>query len=111
VDDRLLTDGATSDRYDGRPFLRLLECYVLRAVGQLSPAHAARLDELTPKLQATYGLAVEWPQIVEHEMEFPPEMPAELRSMWERKLAAAADAGVDVDPESWTRQVVDKNFV
>ncbi len=32
----------------------------------------------------------------------------QLLSMWERNTAAA---DVDIDPESWAREIVDQNFV
>ncbi len=39
-----------SDRYEGKPFLRLLECYVLWSVDALSASQAKMLNEVTPKL-------------------------------------------------------------
>jgi hypothetical protein len=38
-------------RYAGRPFLRLLECYVLWAAGVLPAADEQRLEAMTPKLR------------------------------------------------------------
>lgn len=100
----------TAGRYEGKPFLRLLECYVLWAVGQLDAGQQAQLDELTPKLQATYGVDGPWPEIVAGQMELSEEVPAALRGMWDRNQEAAAEAGTVLDPEEWARQVVDANF-
>ena len=111
MDARLLNAGAPPGRYDGRPFLRLLECYVLWVIGELAASHAALLEEMTPQLQATYGFAHDWPQIIETSMAFSDEVPAGLRSMWERNSAAGATAGQGIDPESWARHVVDTNFI
>ena len=41
----------TSERYAGRPFLRLLDAYVLWAIGELDEESDARLLEITPDLQ------------------------------------------------------------
>ena len=37
-------------RYDGLPLLRLVEYYLLDAIGELSPDYRERLDALTPRL-------------------------------------------------------------
>jgi hypothetical protein len=99
-----------TDRYEGKPFLRLLECYVLWSVDQLSQRQAVALEEMAPKLAATYGADGTWQEIVAARMEFPPDLPAALRGMWERTLANAGDQRVTVDPELWAQQVVDSNF-
>ena len=107
----LLTEDAARDRYDGRPFLRLLECYVLSAIGELSDDHEATLTEITPKLQATYELVEPWPRIVEHAMELSSGVPRALLQLWQQNLAISAASGEAIEPEAWARQVVDKNFV
>lgn len=99
-----------SDRYEGKPFLRLLECYVLWSVKQLHPDHETTLGEVAPKLAAAYGLDGSWQEIVAAQMEFPPDLPNALRGMWERTLASTGDQGEAVDPELWAQQVVDSNF-
>ena len=42
-------------RYDGQPLLRLLELYVLWAIGELPQAEQDRLNTMAPKLQSIYG--------------------------------------------------------
>jgi hypothetical protein len=42
-----------SDRYEGKPFLRLLECYVLWSVDELPASQAELLKEMTPRLAST----------------------------------------------------------
>lgn len=105
-----VSDGGAADRYEGRPFLRLLELYVLWAVGQLPAENAMTLEQMTPKLQATYGFDAPWPQIIERVMELPADVPQALKEMWERNCRIAADAGTALDPETWARDVVDTNF-
>jgi hypothetical protein len=97
-------------RYEGRPFLRLLECYVLWAVGQLDPRQAEVLERMTPKLRETYGTNGTWQEIVAAEMEFPDSLPEALRSMWARNQEIARDNGTLLEPEQFARMVADENF-
>ncbi len=99
-----------TDRYDGKPFLRLLECYVLWSVGRLSQGQADALEGMAPKLAATYGADGTWQDIVAAQMEFSPGLPEALRGMWDRTLVNAGGGQDAVDPELWAQQVVDSNF-
>lgn len=42
-------------RYEGRPFLKLLDSYVLRGAGELEPEDELLLGQMTPKLQEVYA--------------------------------------------------------
>ena len=46
---------STGPRYEGKPLLRLLELYVLKAIGELSQESEDSLKAMGPKLQAIYG--------------------------------------------------------
>jgi hypothetical protein len=109
MDYRLL-NGDASDRYEARPLLRVLECYVLWAVGELSE-QALALREVTPKLQATFRREGTWFEIVQGEMNFSPEITESLQAMWQRDQQAASQAGESLDHEAWAREVVDTHFV
>lgn len=95
------------DRYFGRPFLRLIECYVLQAVGQLDPAAADHLATISPQLTRLYGKAGAWHEIVAQQMHFGDSMSVELRGMWLQTTENAARAGVRADPQSWAEKVAD----
>lgn len=97
-------------RYEGKAFLRLLECYVLWSVDRLPPGQAETLEAMAPKLAATYGDDGTWQDIVAAQMDFPPDLPGALRGMWERTLVNAGGQRGTVDPELWAQQVVDSNF-
>ena len=47
-----------NERYLNKPFLRLLELYVLWAIYRLPEDQESLLLAMTPKLQKTYGLLV-----------------------------------------------------
>jgi len=98
-------------RYEGRPFLKLLECFVLWSIGELPESQVEALDEMTPSLQATYGSSGDWRQIVAEQMDFPDTLPEALRGMWDRSVEAARSAHESVDPAEFARQVADRNFM
>jgi hypothetical protein len=78
-----------NSRYDGKPFLRLLELYVLWAIGELPDAEEAKLRQMNPKLQLIYAVNGTWQQVIVSAMRIPPDLPAALREMWSRNLQLA----------------------
>jgi hypothetical protein len=99
-----------TDRYFGKPLLKLLECYVLDAIGHLSPDRDATLTTLQPKLAQALGAEGDWRQIIAATMEFPETLPAKISEIWKAGEAKAYDLGLSVDPEEFARQFVDTNF-
>jgi hypothetical protein len=99
-----------TDRYSGKPFLRLLDCYVLNAIGMLDEAQINGLKAMEPKLAQVFGIEGSWTDIVASKMEFPDDLPAEIRRIWEAGRAKASTIGLEVDPAEFTRQFVDTNF-
>jgi hypothetical protein len=82
----------SESRYAGKPFLKLVECYLQRAIGMLSPRDAELLGQMTPKLQGTFGREGSWHAIVAAEMRFDDEFDDEVRVEWERARAAGVPA-------------------
>lgn len=99
------------DRYAGKPFLRLLECYVLSAIGQLDAAQQATLQRMEPKLSSVYNISGSWLDIVRSQMDFPDTLPEKIRAIWERNLTTAQAQGFVADPNAFAMQFVDQNFV
>ncbi len=99
-----------SDRYDD-PFIRILELYILKAVGALEKEDEQSMKRLTPELQRIYGINTGWLRIVEKVMEFPPGAPDEIRSLWlERKEEVAQTEGRRLRPEEFAREFADFCF-
>ena len=93
------------------PFVRILELYVLKAVGALEKDDEQAMKELTPELQEIYGLSSGWLKIVEHVMEFPREASEEIRSLWlERKQEVAQSEGRRLRPEEFAQEFADQCF-
>ena len=102
--------GSDEERY-GDPFVRILELYVLKAVGALEKEDEQAMKGLTPELQNIYGINAGWLRIVEEVMEFPRDAPEEIRSLWlERKQEVAENEGRRLRPEEFAREFADQCF-
>ncbi len=97
-------------RYEGKPFLRLVELYVLDAIGQLHDHYRETAEKMEPRLQATYGTKAPWQQIIAEQMEFPDTLPAAIRGLWDGYLEHHRKLGNSVDPEEFVVEFVDKNI-
>jgi hypothetical protein len=99
-----------TSRYDGKPLLRLLECYVLNAIGELARADQRTLEQMTPKLQVVYKLDGDWQSILSQVMHFPDTIDDNVRSAWARNCKLAAQHGEEPMPEDFARKVVDETL-
>lgn len=97
-------------RYEGKPFVRLIECYILSAIGELPELYAKKLDEMGPALKETYDLDGTWREVVAQVMEFPESIDDELRGMWNHNQAIAAQKNQILSAEAFAQAVVDQNF-
>lgn len=100
----------SADRYSGKPFLRLLDSYVLQAIGELSDGHLEVLRVMEPKLHQVFGMGGSWNEIVEAQMEFPDHLPEKIRKIWEDGVPKMRALGMEPDPSEFARQFVDTNF-
>lgn len=99
-----------SDRYAGKPFLKLLDCYVLDALGVLDEDTQVMLAKMEPFLQKTFGNG-HWREVVAIQMEFPDTLPDTIRDIWEKGSARFIEAnGNEPNPLEFTMQFVDTNF-
>jgi hypothetical protein len=99
-----------TSRYEGKPLVRLLECYVLDAIGQLSPADRSNLERMTPKLQDVYKLDGDWRSIVSQVMHFSGTLDGNIRFLWTRNRELATKHGEELLAEDFARMVVDENL-
>ncbi|ODP38546.1 hypothetical protein [Sphingomonas turrisvirgatae] len=100
-----------SDIYAGKPFLKLLDSYVLDAIGALDAESDAALRAREPEFHKMFGATGAWRTIVEQRMQFPAGMAGAIREVWEKGGAKfRAAQGRDPDPVEFTRHFVDTNF-
>ncbi len=100
-----------SDRYAGKPFLRLLDSYVLDAIGQLDPAADRALQAREPEFRETFGATGSWREIVVGRMQFPVGMAGAIQEVWRAGRVKFEQAnGRAPDPAEFTRIFVDTKF-
>lgn len=97
-------------RYIGKPLLRLLECYVLRAIGKLTAEEESSLESMSPKLRQVYKADGSWFDILASVMGFPESLPSQINAIWERNCDLAKANGEELVPQDFAEMFVDKNF-
>ena len=100
-----------TDRYAGKPFLRLLDSYVLDAIGHLDAANQQWLVSAEPRFRHEFGGTGGWREIVRQRMQFPPGMDAAIMETWEKgRLRYREGTGEEADPVAFANTFVDTNF-
>ncbi len=100
-----------SDRYTDKPFLRFIDAWVLKAIGHLDPATETWCKAMVPQLEQSFGIKGSWEQIVERQMKFGPELPAQIRKIWADGQARFREGnGEAPDPAQFAMIFVDRNF-
>lgn len=97
-------------RYEGKPFLRLLECYVLAAIDELGDEQQATLRAMEPKLHEVYGVSGSWQEVIEAQMDFPATVADKIRAIWRANVEKFASAGIPINAEDFAQHFVDTNF-
>ena len=100
-----------NSRYDGKPLLRLLELYILKALGELPAPEQETLDRMAPKLQAVYGGNGTWHGALEAAVHMPADMPQQIRDMWAKNLEIAKAKNVPaLSAQQFAEMFVDENL-
>jgi hypothetical protein len=97
-------------RYQGKPLLRLLECYVLLAIGQLGQKEVGALQAMTPKLQSIYHVTGDWQDEIAAAAHLPQDMPEMIRAFWDKNVQAAKASAITLDPQRFAKMSVDQNL-
>ena len=98
-------------RYDGKPFLRLLDHYFLDAIGMLDEDEEAWLTASEPNFRLMFGATGTWREIVEARMQFPAGMPGAIREVWEKgRPRYLATYGHEPNPIDFIQKFIDNKF-
>ncbi|MFM9925094.1 hypothetical protein VLK31_19025 [Variovorax sp. H27-G14] len=97
-------------RYEGRPLLRLVDCWVLDAIEQLDDTKRETLEALEPRLAQTFLATGTWQEIVAGQMGFADDVPDMVRHFWRRYLDHAETENLRVDPQAFVVEFVAQNF-
>jgi hypothetical protein len=98
-----------TDRYAGKPLLKILEAFVLDAIGELEPSQLTVLEKMTPKLQQIYNSTSSWQDIVIEVMHWNPEIQPAIRALWEKNQVVARSTGRTLSPAEFAVMFVDEN--
>lgn len=98
-------------RYQGKPLLRLLECYVMSAIGELSESDSKAMTDMTPKLHSVYGTKGTWQEAIEKAVKLPANMPEMIRGMWTKNSEIARVKKLKLSPQQFAEMFVDQNLV
>ena len=98
-----------ADRYAGKPFLKLVDSFVLQCIGELDPSQESVLVQMTPKLQAAYLSSGTWEDIVVAQLHFPPNIGEAIRAMWDKNQDIAIQNGVTLTPMQFVEMFVADN--
>lgn len=99
------------DRYAGKPFLELLDNYILDAIGALDAESDTALTAREPEFRRLFGASGGWRAIVAQRMNFPDGMAGAIREVWQKGSVKFISAnGREPDPFEFARHFVDSNF-
>ncbi len=89
------------------PLFRLLEDYVLDAIGALTPEE----DAITGRtVRAVFKTKAPWRQVLTEQFGFTDDVRDQLRALWAQGQAVAAERGAQLKPRDFATMVVDENF-
>ena len=99
-----------TNRYAGKPLLRLLELYVLWCIDELTPDAEAKLAAMAAKLTGTFGGDGTWQSAIASSIDIPQNMPELVRASWTKNSSIAAANHVTLSPQTFAEMFVDSNF-
>lgn len=97
------------DRYAGKPFLKLVDSFVLKSIGHLDVSQEQLLAQLTPKLQATFGSSGSWEEMVISQLAFPPDIREKIKDLWEKNQDIAKQNNAVLSPMQFAEMFVSNN--
>lgn len=99
------------DRYAGKPFLKLVDSFVLKCIDQLDPSQETLLVQMTPKLHEVYATEGTWEEIVVAQLHFPPNISEAIQAMWDKNQDIAKQNGTTLTPVQFVEMFVANNVV
>ncbi len=97
------------DRYDGKPFLKLVDSFVLKCIGELGQSQELLFEKMTPKLQETFKSSGSWEDIVMEQLQYQPEIRDAIRELWAKNKEIAKENGTELSPMQFTEMFVSSN--
>ena len=104
-----LFDSAIPSRYEQNPMFIILENYVLDSIGHLDPEKYARLNDVISR-NLGGGEGTDWKQTIREQYDLPPDTDANLKTLWQQRIAEANAQQESLTPEDFAREIVDTMF-
>lgn len=98
------------ERYVDNIFLRFLECYILKAIGELSAAEEKLIDQATPHLRKAFGANGTWEEVVASQMDFDDAFKKQVVEVWIKNRDKARTNGEELVPQDFAEMFVDYHF-
>ena len=98
------------NRYAGKPFLKLVDSFVLKCIDQLDPSQESLLVQMTPKLREVYSSGGTWEEIVVVQLRFPPNIRETVQALWEKNQDIANQSGATLTPMQFVEMFVANNI-
>jgi hypothetical protein len=99
------------NRYEGKPFLKFVDSFILKVIGELDPVMEGKLEAATPKLQQAFSSDGTWEDIVMGQLDFGPEVRDEIRTLWAANQELAKQAGGELTPMQFVTVFVADNIM
>jgi len=96
------------ERYAGRPFLAIMDQFVLSVALETPAETALTLNHFSSVIWEDKG---DWRDLVIKHMEFSPTILTSLRQMWESNVQITRDSKVSISPWDFAKGVSGANFV
>lgn len=97
-----------SERYVGKPLLRLVEFFVLDAIGALSAADEKQLDQQSAQIAGALGAdGATWQTAISQALDLPSDFPYVIRSDWQATQASGAETGTPPTAEAFAATIAD----
>ena len=91
--------------------LRILECYVLWAIGELSNDEVESLRKVEPKLRQVFGKEGDWREIVTQVMDLPENIAELIKANWAKNQDLARQRHITLTGQQFAEMFVDENLV
>jgi hypothetical protein len=94
------------ERYKDKPFLLMLEAYVLDAIGELP----GPMEQLTKTVSGKFFGGGDWRKRLREEVGFDRSLNDQLKALWKENLQIAKDKGAELSPHDFAQALVEANF-
>jgi hypothetical protein len=94
------------ERYKDKPFLLMLESYVLDAIGELPAA----MEQLTKTVSGKFFGAGDWRKRLREEVGLDKSLNDQLKQLWKENVQIAKSKGIELVPHEFAQALVEANF-